>query len=148
MWSAVSDERTGLPFKIAAGPRQCSYSWVRVPRDSWPYFTVSDSRLPQTGAQVPVFISPRNRVTRLYPQVLGSLSVAFTTRKAMVEVIRTLLHTLEGPSAMPWHINSRRTEYKTWHSRLLKNLLYKYGYSTEVNRFTKCTFLFPSYHCP
>jgi hypothetical protein len=26
--------------------------------------------------QVPVFISPRNRVARLYPQALGSLSVA------------------------------------------------------------------------
>jgi hypothetical protein len=27
----LSDERTGLPFTIAAGPRQRSYSWVRVP---------------------------------------------------------------------------------------------------------------------
>jgi hypothetical protein len=31
---------------IAAGPRQRGQSWVRVPLDSWPYFTVSDSRLP------------------------------------------------------------------------------------------------------
>jgi hypothetical protein len=49
MWSALSDERTGLPVTIAAGPRQCSHSWVRVPRDSWPYITVSDSRFPQPG---------------------------------------------------------------------------------------------------
>jgi hypothetical protein len=35
-----------------------------------------------------------------------------TTRRAMVEVIRTLLHTLEGESAMPWCINSKLTEYK------------------------------------
>jgi hypothetical protein len=49
MWGALSDERTGLPFTIAAGPRQRSHSWVQVPRDSWPYFTVSDSRLPQPG---------------------------------------------------------------------------------------------------
>jgi hypothetical protein len=35
----------GLSFKIAAGPRHCSHSQVRVPRDSWPHFTVSDSRL-------------------------------------------------------------------------------------------------------
>jgi hypothetical protein len=27
--------------------------------------------------QVPVFISPRNKVTRLYPRALGSLFVAF-----------------------------------------------------------------------
>jgi hypothetical protein len=37
----------------------------------------------------------------------------FTTSRATVEVIRTRLHTLEGQSAMPWRINSRRTEYKT-----------------------------------
>jgi hypothetical protein len=35
-WNALSDERTGLPFTIAAGPRQRSRSWVRVPRDSCP----------------------------------------------------------------------------------------------------------------
>jgi hypothetical protein len=44
---ALSDERRGLPFTIAAGPRQRSRSWVRVPRDSWSYFR---------GGQVPVFI--------------------------------------------------------------------------------------------
>jgi hypothetical protein len=30
MWGAFSDERTGLSFTIAAGPRQCSHSQVRV----------------------------------------------------------------------------------------------------------------------
>jgi hypothetical protein len=46
MWGAVSDERTGLSFTTAAGPRQRSRSWVRVPWDSWPHFTLSDLRLP------------------------------------------------------------------------------------------------------
>jgi hypothetical protein len=46
MWRALSDERTGLSFTIAAGPHQHSHSQVRVPCDSRPYFTVSDSRLP------------------------------------------------------------------------------------------------------
>jgi hypothetical protein len=46
MWGALSDERTGLSFTIAAGARQSSHSRVRVPWDSRPYFTVSDSRLP------------------------------------------------------------------------------------------------------
>jgi hypothetical protein len=45
MWGALSDERTGLSFTIAAGPRQRSHFQVRVPWDSWPYFTVSVSRL-------------------------------------------------------------------------------------------------------
>jgi hypothetical protein len=37
---ALSDERTGLSFVHAAGPCQRSISRVRVPWDSWPYFTV------------------------------------------------------------------------------------------------------------
>jgi hypothetical protein len=38
-----------LSFTTAAGPRQGSNSLVRVPRDSWSCFAVSDSRLPQPG---------------------------------------------------------------------------------------------------
>jgi hypothetical protein len=34
VWSALSDERTGLSFTIAASHRQGNQSWVRVPRDS------------------------------------------------------------------------------------------------------------------
>jgi hypothetical protein len=45
-WVALSDERTGLSFTTAAGPRQRNHSRVRVPWDSRPYFTVSYSRLP------------------------------------------------------------------------------------------------------
>jgi hypothetical protein len=45
MWGAVSDERTGLSFIVAAGPRQRSHFRVPVTWDSRPYFTVSDSRL-------------------------------------------------------------------------------------------------------
>jgi hypothetical protein len=44
-----SDERMGVSFTVAAGPCQCSHSWVQVTWDSWPRFTVSDSRLPQSG---------------------------------------------------------------------------------------------------
>jgi hypothetical protein len=43
---SLSDERTGLSFTIAAGARQRSHSRIRVQWDSWPYFTVSDSRRP------------------------------------------------------------------------------------------------------
>jgi hypothetical protein len=47
MWGILSDERAGLSFIIAAGSRQRSNSQVRIPRDSWPNFTVADSRLRQ-----------------------------------------------------------------------------------------------------
>jgi hypothetical protein len=39
----------GLSFTIAAGPHQRSHSEVRVPWDSRPHFTVSDSRLSKPG---------------------------------------------------------------------------------------------------
>jgi hypothetical protein len=78
----------GLPFTIAAGPRQRSHSQVRVPRYSWPHFTISDSRFPQPGGPgLRIYISRRNRVTQLYPQALGSFSSPPTTRNATVEVL-------------------------------------------------------------
>jgi hypothetical protein len=44
VWGVLSDERTGLPFAVAAGLHQRSHSRVRIPWDSRPYFTVSDVR--------------------------------------------------------------------------------------------------------
>jgi hypothetical protein len=49
MWGAPSDKRTGLSFTVSARPHQRRHSRVRVPRNSWPCFTVSDSRLPKPG---------------------------------------------------------------------------------------------------
>jgi hypothetical protein len=46
LWGALSDERMGLSFVCAAGPCQRSLSWVLIPWDLRPYFTVSDLRLP------------------------------------------------------------------------------------------------------
>jgi hypothetical protein len=46
MWGALSGERTGVSFTIAADPHQRSHSQVEVPWKMRPYFTVSDSRLP------------------------------------------------------------------------------------------------------
>jgi hypothetical protein len=46
LWGALFDERTGLYFVYTAGPCQRSLSQARIPWDSWPYFTVSDLRLP------------------------------------------------------------------------------------------------------
>jgi hypothetical protein len=57
--SALSDERTGLSSSIAAGSRPRSHSRVRVPWESWPCFTISNSTLPQTWwARSPFFYSP------------------------------------------------------------------------------------------
>jgi hypothetical protein len=42
MWGALSDKKMGLSFTTVAGLRQCSRSCVRVPRDSWPFYNVTD----------------------------------------------------------------------------------------------------------
>jgi hypothetical protein len=46
LWGALSDERSSLSFVFAVGPCQRSLSWVRVPWDLRPYFTVSHLSLP------------------------------------------------------------------------------------------------------
>jgi hypothetical protein len=66
----------GPSFTIVAGPSQRSHSQIRVLRDSWPDFSVLDSRLPQPGGLDPVFISHRKRAARLYPLALDSFFVA------------------------------------------------------------------------
>jgi hypothetical protein len=71
MWDALSDERTGLPFTIAAGPRQRVLSWVRVPRESWPYFTVSNSRLPQPEGTGPRIYIPQEEGGPVIPPGTG-----------------------------------------------------------------------------
>jgi hypothetical protein len=92
MWGALSDERMCLSFTIATGPRQRSHSWVWVSRDSWPYFTLSGSRLHQPEGPGPVFISPRNKVAQLYPQTLGSLFAASYHSQGYGGGILTCLH--------------------------------------------------------
>jgi hypothetical protein len=68
MWGALSDERTGLPFTIAAGI--CH----RGTRDHILLYQIRDS--PNREGQVPVFIFPRNRVAQLNPQALGWIFVS------------------------------------------------------------------------
>jgi hypothetical protein len=43
-------------------------------------------RLPNLEGQVPVFISPKNRVAQIYSRALGSLFSPLMTRRAKVEV--------------------------------------------------------------
>jgi hypothetical protein len=67
MWGSLSDERTGLPLQlllvlasaVILGPESCGI------RDHILLSQIRDS--PNLEGQVPVFISPRNRVARLYP---------------------------------------------------------------------------------
>jgi hypothetical protein len=75
-----------LSFTIAAGLRQGSNSQVRVPVLN-DHILLSQIRYSSNlEGQIPVFIFPSNRVTRLYPQALGSFSSPPTTHRTTVEV--------------------------------------------------------------
>jgi hypothetical protein len=68
--------------------------------------------------QVPVFISPRNRVVRLYAQALGSLFVVSYGSQGYGGVIRPCLHTrLTGngswPSLYIWAPTAQKTPVPT-----------------------------------
>jgi hypothetical protein len=97
-----------LSFTIAADCCQRSHCWVRFPRDSWPCFAVSVSRLPQLGEPgLHIYIS-QEHCGQLYPQALGSLSSAPTTPRATVEVFEPAstransLITLKSKSHCDW----------------------------------------------
>jgi hypothetical protein len=57
----------GLSFITAAGPRQRGHSRARVPWDSWPYFIVSDSSLPQHGGPGPRIYMPQEQGDPVIP---------------------------------------------------------------------------------
>jgi hypothetical protein len=64
MWGALSDERTGLPFTSAAGLASTVVlgSESRRTRGHILLYQIRDS--PKLEGQVPIFISPRNRVAQ------------------------------------------------------------------------------------
>jgi hypothetical protein len=79
-----------LSFAIAAGPSQRSHSHVRVPRDSWPHFTVSDSRLPQPGGLGPrIYIPTETGWPGYTPRHWVLLSSPPTPHRATVEAFDT-----------------------------------------------------------
>jgi hypothetical protein len=71
IWGALSDKKTGLSFTIPAvfASAVILRSESRGAHDHLLMSQIWDS--PNLEDQVPGFISPRNRVARLYPQALG-----------------------------------------------------------------------------
>jgi hypothetical protein len=78
LYNILSDERMGLSFTIAAGPCQRSHSQARILRthDHILLSQIWDYHCPNLEGQVPIFISPRNKVAQLYSKELGSIFVA------------------------------------------------------------------------
>jgi hypothetical protein len=61
----------GLSFTVAASPRQRNYSQIRVPQDSWPHFTVSDSRPYQPVGPGPRIYIPQEQGGSFTPPGTG-----------------------------------------------------------------------------
>jgi hypothetical protein len=84
------------------------------------YCLILDS--PNLEVQVPVFLSPRNRVAQLYPRALGSLFVASYDSQGYSGSILTRLHTGQRKSAFFYitYINSVRTSQETQYISVLQ----------------------------
>jgi hypothetical protein len=89
----LSDERMGLSFITAVGPRQRRHSQVRVPLDSWALFTVSDSRLPQPGRPGPRIYIPQEQGGPVIPPGTGFPFVASYDSQGYGWSLRPRLHT-------------------------------------------------------
>jgi hypothetical protein len=61
----------GLSFTIVVSSRQRSHSRVRVLWDSWPYYTVSESRPPQPGGPGPRIYIPQEQGGPVIPPATG-----------------------------------------------------------------------------
>jgi hypothetical protein len=80
-------ERTGLLSITVAGPRQNSLSRVGIPRDSWPYSTVSDSRILKTWRAKSPYLHPPGTGWHGYtPRHWVPFTSPPTTRRATVEI--------------------------------------------------------------
>jgi hypothetical protein len=107
IWGALSDERISLSFAIVAGPRQRSYSRVRVPWNSRPHFTVSDSRLPVLSPPT----TRRTTVEVLDPASIWDCSVSWLR-------VRVTLRLVVRLSDKPLETHGQKFYFPTKHLRL------------------------------
>jgi hypothetical protein len=128
LWGALTDERTGLSITIAAGPRQRSYSRVRVPRDLKQYFTLSDSRLSQHGR-------PGPRIYR--PQEQGDQVIHPRTGFLFHRLIRLSEQRWSYSNPPPWHVVIVRVRVT------LRLAVYRQSVRLGANPLRATTSIFP-----
>jgi hypothetical protein len=92
MWDALYDEGKVLSFIIAACPRQPSPSWILLLRDSGQYFTLSDSRISQSGEPGPLTYIPHEQGGPVISPGAGFTFVASYNSQGYGGAIRTHLH--------------------------------------------------------
>jgi hypothetical protein len=92
MWGALSDEGLFCCLQLLLVLASVVTLWSKS-RGTHDILLSEIRDSPNLEGQVPVFISPRNRVAQLYPQALGSLFVASYDSQGYCGGIRTRLHT-------------------------------------------------------
>jgi hypothetical protein len=97
-----------LSFTIPAGLPQRSHTQVRIPRGTWPHFTLSDSRLPQPGGPGP----------RIYiPQEQGGPVISLDTGFAFCRLLRLAglrwRYSTPPPHGLQTHPKSQGQSYFT-----------------------------------
>jgi hypothetical protein len=97
MWGALTRERfCTLQLLLLLASRAILRTESRETRDHILLSQIRDSS--NLEGQVPIFISPRNRVSQLYPQAPGSLFVASYDSQGYGGCIRYHLHAGYSPS--------------------------------------------------
>jgi hypothetical protein len=82
MWGALSDEKLGSVVLICCWASPVQSFWGVIPMGLMNiFYCVYFWDSPNLEGQVPVFISPRNRVAQLYPRALGSTFVALYSQE-------------------------------------------------------------------
>jgi hypothetical protein len=111
---AFSLTREGSAVYNCCWSHQRSHSWFLVPRDWWPYFTVSDSRLAQPGGPGSRIISPQEQGGPVIPPGLGVVFIASYDSQGYGGGIRTRLHSLVQAITDIRYISFTRTTQKRY----------------------------------
>jgi hypothetical protein len=82
-----------MSFTIVAGPRQRSHSRLQVTRNSLPYFTISNPRLPQPGGPGTCIYIPQEQGDPVIPSGTGFHFVASYNSQCYGEDIRNRHYT-------------------------------------------------------
>jgi hypothetical protein len=111
LYNILSGERMGLLLTISAGTLRRSHSRVPATQDSWPYFTVSYSRLPQPGGPGPRIYIPLGQGGSVIPLGTWFLFVASYNSQGYSGGIRPRLPESESKSELLYYWRFTANEF-------------------------------------
>jgi hypothetical protein len=101
LWCALSDERSSLSFTVAAGPRQHSLSYIRIPQASWP-FLLSQFGTPPTWSTVSLYLfPPKKQVSSVIPLFVWTVAPRCTESAQTIQTILPAYSSVTAASRGP-----------------------------------------------